>query len=427
MMKQQKLEELLRKKGIGPLGSKSLGKEETELLKTLFGSQDVSLITKATMLTALLTLKPNQEEEKLLAAIRDKPEYYLPAELRSFLHPATEDSFVGLITKAISGRDLSKREADQAMDYFFDAAVPEYLKASFLEAERLKRETFKENQVFFARIWNATLRTRTDIPVLIHLCDSFDGSNRTRSYSVFVAALLSAAGFHCLLTGIDSVAPKFGYTSHTILQLAGKTPLLQPDEALKELRRTGWTYLDQKKFSPALYALKQTRKEMVKRPFLATFEKLVMPIYSTGQNYIMTGYTHPHYREELIKQIKALGKCDKAIVVKGMEGSTHMAMHRETICVTLSGDTISESAISPEEYGLSAIEEKQDKNIVPETSLYEGLEAFGGKDNYARHNIVYQAAVILDKTGLLARDTIIDKLQRHIDDGSAMTAFKDKT
>ncbi len=426
-MKQQQLEELLKKKGIGPMGSKSLNREETGLLKTLFQAREVSLTTKATMLTALLTLQPNPDEENLIRGLKDTPDLFLPSELRAFLFPPADKSFIQLITRVISGQNLSTGEANQAMDYFFDSAVPEYLKASFLEAERLKRETFEENQVFFSRIWDASLRMQTDIPVLIHLCDSFDGSNRTRNYSVFVAALLAAAGFHCLLTGIDSVAPKFGYTSHTILQLAGKTPFIRIGKALDELKKNGWTYLDQKEFSPLLYAMKQMRKEMVKRPFLATFEKLVLPIYSTGQNYIMTGYTHPHYKEELIKQLKASGRCDKAIVVKGMEGSTHMAMHRQTVCITLDGDTIKENVVSPADYGLHSTEEKQDKNIAPEISLQEGLEAFEGKDNDARLNIIYQAALILEKTGLANREEVTERLQLLIDDGSAMKAFKNKT
>lgn len=426
-MKQQQLEELLKKKGIGPMGSKSLNQDETELLKKLLPDPDVSLTTQATMLTALLTLTPNPYEEHLIRDLHSTPELFLPSELKEFLFPSAEKSFVQLINKVISGQNLSIEEANRAMDYFFDPAVPEYLKASFLEGERLKRETFEENQVFFSRIWDASLRIQTDIPVLIHLCDSFDGSNRTRNYSVFVAALLAAAGFHCLLTGIDSVAPKFGYTSHTILQLAGKTPLLQTTKALDELKTNGWTYLDQKEFTPSLYAMKQMRKEMVKRPFLATFEKLVLPIYSTGQNYIMTGYTHPHYKEELIKQLKASGRCDKAIVVKGMEGSTHMAMHRDTICITLDGHTIKENVVSPSDYGLHITEEKQDKSIVPEVCLQEGLDAFEGKDNDARRNIIYQTALILDKTGLANRNEVTGRLQQLIDDGSAMKAFKNKT
>lgn len=426
-MKQQQLEKLLKKKGIGPMGSKSLHQDETQLLKKLLSCPDVSLTTKATMLTALLTLQPNQDEENLIRDLRDNPDLFLPSELKDFIFPPSKKSFIQLIVKAISKHDLSIEEAHQAMDYFFDPAIPEYLKAAFMEAERLKRETFEENRVFFSRICEASLRIPVDVPVLIHLCDSFDGSNRTRNYSVFVAALLAAAGFHCLLTGIDSVAPKFGYTSHTLLRIAGKNPDIQSGDARQELEQNGWTYLDQKEFAPSLYSMKQMRQEMVKRPFLATFEKLVLPIYNMGQNYIMTGYTHPHYKEELIKQLKVSGICDQAIVVKGMEGSTHMAMHRETVCITLRGDVINDEVVSPADYGLPMPEEKQDKNIVPEISLEEGLEAFAGKHNDARWNILYQTALILDKTGLVSKGEVVTKLQQLIDDGLAMSSFKNKT
>lgn len=426
-MDQNKLEELLKKKGIGPLGSKSLKAEEVEMVKNSFLIDKISLTTKATMLTALLTLEQNSDEEALINELKDSPEKYLPTELVPYITGITENPFQVLVNKVISKENLSEAEALQAMEYFFNEEFPEYLKASFLEAERLKRESFTENQAFFKAMWDKSKRKEIEEVVLIHLCDSFDGSNRTRNYSVFVASLLAAAGFKCILTGIDQVAPKQGITAHQILKEAEKNPYSSIDDAIEELHHLGWTYLDQKVFLPELYKLKTMRKEMVKRPFLATFEKLLQPVRSLEGNYVVTGYTHTHYREELVKQLKTQGKTSKAVILKGMEGNTHLSMTKESVCVQLNGEIITDSTVSPTNYGLAAMEEKQDKGISVNESLEEGLAALRDERNYARENILYLSAVILDKFDLCKKHDIIPMMNSFIHNGDALRKFQQKT
>src|SRR5690606_35441492 len=117
-------------------------------------------------------------------------------------------------------------------------------------------------------------------------------------------------------------------------------------------------------------------------------------------NYIVTGYTHTHYREELVKQLKEQGQCSEAIILKGMEGGTHLSMTRETVCIHYNGKEIIESVVHPANFGLEPMEEKQDKTILPEDSVKEGINALKGEKNYARENILYLPEVILSKFDL---------------------------
>lgn len=423
MTAQSRTEELLRKKGIGPKGSKCLTKSELEELKVLMGSSEISLTTRATMLTALLTLEATEDEEAFLDEIKSEPDR-LPDKLRKFLPGEPSEGFLSLIKTIINKHDLSEQESIRGMEYFFDSSTPDYLKASFLEAERLKRETFTENKVFFESLWSKVKHKETDLPVLIHICDSYDGSNRSPNFSLFTAALLGAAGFPTIVTGIDEVAPKLGITSHHILQKAEKSPLIETEQAIDELNHIGWTYLDQQIFFPELYALKQMRKEMVKRPFLATFEKLLQPVRSRHKNFIVTGYTHTHYREELVKQLQAQQKCDQAIVLKGVEGSTHISMSRETVCVHYNGTEIRDMNTFPADYNLPAAESKTNKNITVDESYEEGLSALKGEDNFARKNILYLASVIAEKFSLMNNPH--QELQQVLDSGMAMEKWTKK-
>ncbi|MFN3405111.1 MAG: anthranilate phosphoribosyltransferase [Cytophagaceae bacterium] len=417
---QFRLEELLKKKGIGPQGSKSLNKDELEELKVLFHHDDVSKVTKAAMLTALLTLEPTEEEKEFLSYLH-LSENNLPEHLLPFIEKGEISSFQKIINKVIRRNDLSEEESTRAMDHFFDSGIPEFQKAAFLEAERLKRESFVENKSFFSYLWKKSRRLEFQGKVLIDIADSYDGSNRTRNYSLFTAALLASAGFPVIVHGIDEVAPKFGHSSHQILKEAGKDPLLSMEKAMNCLseKEISWCYLDQQVFFPELYQLKSMRKEMVKRPFLATFEKLLQPIRSVNGNYIVTGYTHAHYKDELVKQLKEQNMCASTMVLRGMEGSTHISMNKSVTCMIYDGNKIKETAPNPADFGFPMYEEKQDKSVTAKDSYQEGLIALEGSSNYAAANILYLAIVIISNFRLMDTPSAIQLLETNLKNGKA--------
>jgi anthranilate phosphoribosyltransferase len=422
MSHQEQLESLLKKKGIGPEGSKSLNQEELSEVSRLLINTEVSLTTKATLLTALLLLEPNEHEKEWVNKVKENPKQMLPAELEGFILE-NSNPFLTIIKKLISKIELSKEECISGMKFLFDSSTPEYLKGPFLEGERLKRESFTENLTFFNYMFDKIQHVNFNHPILIEICDSYDGSNRSKNYAVFTASLLSSIGYKVLVQGIDEVAPKLGITSHKILKAANKNPLITIDSALINLNKSdiGWAYIDQQIFFPELYKLKNLRKEMVKRPFLATFEKLLQPIKSKNGNFIVTGYTHPHYKEELVKQLKQQGKCQQALILKGVEGSTHMSLSKNTTAVLYNGKDISETTIHPENFNLPHLDARQDKSINEFDSLNEGVAALNGEKNYARENILYLAIAILTQFQLESSETAFIKLTKSLESGKAFS------
>lgn len=423
---QERFSEILKKKGIGPEGSKSLKVGQIEEVKFLLQQNDVSITTKATFLTALYTLNPNEAESEFIQEINESPEKFLSTELIEFLTNKEGDPFLKIIKKVISNSDLDERECRDAMKFFLDENQPDYLKSAFLEAERLKRETFLENSIFFEALWSEVDHHEINSEILIDIADSYDGSNRTRNFSVFVAALLASSGFQVYLHGIDSVAPKEGVTSHQILKAARKNPLKGASAVIQDIQNPeiGWGYIDQKIFFPKLYKLKKMRKDMVKRPFLATFEKLLQPIKATGGNVIVTGYTHAHYKEELVKQLQFQKQCKQVLVLKGVEGSTQVSMSRGTVGIHYNGYDILEYNIFPEEYGFSTYSVPRDMSINPENSLKEGIEALKGVNGFAKDNILYTAALILDKLGLMQKNSIVNLLNACVESGRALNHWE---
>jgi anthranilate phosphoribosyltransferase len=416
------LEDLLKKKGIGPEGSKSLKKEELELMNTHFRSSGISLTTKATMLTALLLLDPNEAEKEWIEKVKQDPDAILPSELLPFIKEAPESTFLNFIQKLIRKQSLTDQESTACMNYLFDPSVPEYLKGPFLEGERLKRETFSENETFFNFLWNKTSRIQTSLPLLIDICDSYDGCTRTHNYTAFIAALLASVGFPTYLHALKKVAPKEGITSHQVLKQAGKNPVKNLMDAANDISNTaiGWGYVDQQVYFPELHALKKMRKEMVKRPFLATFEKLLQPIRSKKGNLIVTGYTHPHYRTELVNQLARQNECLQALVLKGAEGSTQLSMAKNTLGVYYDGKQVQEINFHPTQFGLQPTENRINKSITPTDVVREGLAALQGEKNEARLNMMYTSMIILQSFGLMAKEASFELLTASLDSGKAL-------
>lgn len=425
-MIQKQLEEFLKKKGIGPEGSKSLKENELSKINSLLNNNEASLTTKATLLTALLTLAPTDAEQQWLNNIAQTPEAYLPKDLTPFFNQIEPHPFWKIIRKLISNTELSVNEAEEGMQLLFDTNVPEYLKASFLEGARLKRETFSENSVFFSQLYNRAQRIQTNLPVIIDIADNYDGSNRTRNYSIFVAATLASLNIPCLVHGLDKVAPKEGHTAHQILIAGGKNPYISLQQAEQQLsnKNIQWAYVDQKVYFPELYALKNMRKEMVKRPFLATFEKLLQPVRAISGNYIVTGFTHPHYRTEVVNQLKAQGFTPKALVLKGMEGSTHLSMTKPTIAVLYNGFEILDTPVEPKDFALPPIEEFPDKTVNASLSLQEGIAALKGEVNMAREKILYLSLVIISKFELMDMAEAKSRIMENLDSGKILTIWE---
>lgn len=390
------LELLLKKKGIGPEGSKHLNMDDLNELAKLLPLPTYSLTTKCTIVTALLILERTNEEEAFYQLLKNEYHSLLPSELHFLFTQKIELKLGILLLKAIRKEELSYEEAQEAMQLILFSDSPEYLKGAFLEALRLKRETFTENQAFFHILYSSCDRITTTLPLLIDIADSYDGFERHYNISIFIAATLASLGIPCLVHGSETMAPKFGHTSYQVLQSCHVTypnTLLLAKEQL-ENPSIGWTYIHQSDFFPALYQLSNMRKEMVKRPFLATFEKLLQPVRSINGNFIISGYTHPHYKQEVINQIATQKLASRAIIIKGLEGSSIPPLTRDAAAMYWDGKSIIEKTYQPNSYSFS-VEQKPSKNTLAQDAARLGLEALNGIENEAYYTIIYSISHLL--------------------------------
>lgn len=415
-MSQQKIAEILKHKGIGPQGSKHIPDQEVLELPDLLMHTGCSLTTKATLLTALLLLDPSTQELEVLERL--KTTYLqLPIQLHFFFQPHSEHPLEQLILQLTQHQDLTEAQAKLGVETAFDKNCPAHLCAAFLEGLRLKRETDLENQTFYKYFLSQTKRIKTNRPFLIEIGDSYDGVNRNNNYNLFTALVLASLDYPTLLTGNQTVAPKMGNTHHQILSAAGKNPLISLEKAKEQLENTFWAYVDQAIYYPELWQQAQMRKEMIKRPFIATFEKILSPFTGIYGNYVVTSYTHAHYKQANITILKNNPYCKEALNIKGLEG-TISPKHNVSVPVIKMTDGEESS------YRFDT-DQLPDAQIGVEACLAQGLDFItNNTDNQAKSYVRNTVALVLIHLGFEKdREVLFQKIDAVVENGTVLNKW----
>ena len=422
-----RLEELLKKKGIGPEGSKSLKGEELEEVEGAFKNDSYSLTTRATILTALLMLPATESEATWLERLNNNYSDILPTSLHFMIHSSdAQTSFEQYLCHTLALKDLTYEQALDAMNQLLThSTIPDFQKGAFLEAQRLKRESFDENKAFFDVLWKHTSRIETSLPLIIDISDNYDGFNRFHNLAPFYAAAIASCGYPCIVHGTDEVAPKYGVTSKNVLDICNANTLKSGEAISKQISdpTIGWGYIDQSIFHPLLFNLKIIRKEMVKRPFLATFEKMMQPIRALNGNHVLTGFTHAHYRTEVAEQLKTQNKIAAAMVIKGLEGSSCAPLTRETIQVIVSKNSIVDQQINPKDFIKEERSQLPSKAIQAEETAHQGMAALQGNRNAAFYQIIYYTSMTLVGFELENKEDILKKIETNLLSGKVLEHF----
>jgi anthranilate phosphoribosyltransferase len=393
---------LLKKKGIGASMGKHLIGDDFAILTEGFLNPNISLTTKATLLTALLCLEATEEEAAWISKMKENSDKSIPSELQGLIFPHEKNgSLFPYITQCIQGKDLSYTQCQEAIDLLFDTSVDDYLKAAFLEAERLKRETLDENKAFLDGFYDRSQRLQTDLPLIIDIANPYDGFNRNLFLGPFIAATLGALGYPTLLHGINEIAPKNGVNAHKLLDLHGINTTQSLDASYQDLKTKGWAYVDQSITFPELYALKQMRIDMVKRPVIATVEKFLQPIRAKEGNVLVTGYTHPAYKDMTKNLIDAHAKTQSYLFFRGTEGSAQLGLDRRAPFVFQNNTESKDDFVSPDIAKLATLDRiEPNHDLTSSDSLQAGLAALNGTPGFASDTIVYNCLAILKLNGL---------------------------
>ncbi len=220
-------------------------------------------------------------------------------------------------------KDLTEEEAEDALSLILDDRVSKIRAGVFLIAARMKLETIPENIGYWRALQSRVSPITVDLDQLLQIADPFDGFQRIPYFGFYAIPVIAQLGLAVYGHSALPYPPKFGITFEEILQNHyevenGTRPLLE---------KYKFSYLSIADTLPQLEALRSLRIEIIKRPMLATLEKILMPL-KARKNILATTYFHRGY-EVALTTIGKLSQFDKVIVGNGMEGTTLFGVHKE--------------------------------------------------------------------------------------------------
>lgn len=326
-------------------------------------------------------------------------------------------------------KDLTEEEAYAATMEILNGEAEPVRAAIFFIAMRMKRETNDENLGILQALQSVTDQQQTDVDDLLIFADPYNGFNRHCPVTAFLPAVLAASGLATMSQGVFEMGPKFGVTHAQVLSLAGYQLAQDVSTAKQAVNQSdiGWAYIDQAQASPKLFALQDLRTQMIKRPSLATLEKMVMPLKARQRTHLAIGFVHKEYPAILAWLAAAFGY-HSAFIARGLEGGIVPTLRDISNNHQMLNGDIQACTLDPKAFGIEqdtrGVKVNDADSVTAERTLEEGLQALSGQTGPAYDSLVFGAAIALWHTGLFSTQAeAADHVRAVINSGKAKAHF----
>ena len=327
-------------------------------------------------------------------------------------------------------KDLTQQEAEAAMSEILSGQFDLVQAAIFFIALRIKRETNEENLGVLKALQACTEQTVGEVDQLLIISDPFNGYNRHCPITAFLPAVLAASGLPTLSQGVKEMGPKFGVTHSQVLAAAGMNIDLSPQAVTERLNNPAlaWAFIDQQHATPELFALQDLRTRMIKRPCLATLEKLIMPVKAQGKTHLQIGFVHKEYPPILARLAQQMG-FESSLIIRGIEGGILPTLRELSNCFRSFNGELQQCAFDPSEFGIEqttrGVLPVRDDKVTAEQTVELGIQALDGQSGPAFDSLVFGGAMALWHCGLeQSQQQAAVYIRQTIESGKAKAYFE---
>jgi anthranilate phosphoribosyltransferase len=283
-----------------------------------------------------------------------------------------------LIKKVEAGSDLSRQEAESAMEEILSGRSNEETIVALLAALRAKGETVSE-LVGFAR---AMRRQVTPVfpegsrpeELLVDTCGTGGDSSGTFNISTATAFVAAGAGVRIAKHGNRSISSKCG--SADVLEALGVSLDVPPERVGAAIREIGIGFL----FAPALHTAMRHAMPARRRLGRTAFNLLGPLTNPAGARAQIAGVFSDKVVEKIALALGELG-VERAFVVHGAGGLDEISLSGETMVGDVYRGVVRIHQVAPEDFGLERA----------------SLETIAGGD--AAHNATLIRAIVSGEAG----------------------------
>lgn len=363
--------------GIGKHGSKKLPQElVSQILHELKNTKPEPILVGAFI--GALVMKDIEPEYLILEEYLGKGALSNPEKIWDKLCCDTPVELTAIGIKLLSKQTLTVNEAEQLGDFLFDSRSGEGFRGMAVSILRIRYESDDE----YAGIYNALKKieqpTAFDFSnrTVIQLAEPFDGAEHSYMITPLLANAFEKQGYGVVVACAPNSGPKYGINTFDLYERMNGVGQM----------------LNQNIYYPALEQWVKRRQIIMKRPFLATLEKVLNPVKA---HILITSVFHIPYLEKMV-ELGIMAGFEVVIVLKrGLEGSLAPSRAKATgiLCAVKQFDgsilyhTINGSDEEFVPYKAEADEEVEQLSLDDNIRLINGFLAHqqtGNKDFDAR-------------------------------------------
>lgn len=254
-----------------------------------------------------------------------------------------------LIKKVEAGTDLSRQEAESAMEEILSGRSDEQTIVALLAALRAKGETVGE-LVGFARAMRGKVTpifpngTRPD-ELLVDTCGTGGDSSGTFNISTAAAFVAAGVGVHVAKHGNRSISSKCG--SADVLEALGVRLDIAPERVGASIREIGIGFL----YAPALHTAMRHAMSARRRLGRTAFNLLGPLTNPAGARAQIAGVFSDKVVEKVARVLSELD-VERAFVVHGAGGLDEISLAGETTVGDVHRSIVRISQVTPEDFGL---------------------------------------------------------------------------
>ncbi|MBI5150581.1 MAG: anthranilate phosphoribosyltransferase, partial [Candidatus Omnitrophica bacterium] len=313
--------------GIGRKGSKALTPELIQAIIRELREDRVPAAAKGAFFGALIIKGVTPEEKALEEALGPGMLSDFP-RLVNYLACDAPPSIQELCVRLLRQETLDEDTARELGDFLLSQEPGDGARGLAASVLRVRYETPEE----YAGILKSIQKTleppfRETVPAgepVVQIVEPFDGVDHSYLVTPLLVKYIQGLGYRTVCLAGRNSGPKSG---NNLLDLADALPVtfLKNNRDLQAEKPTfGW-YIRQQDMSKAMDRWVDLRRQIIKRPFMATLERFVNPV---DADILIASAFHPPYGEKMLAVAQKAGYPGIVILRNGLEGTLAFPLKR---------------------------------------------------------------------------------------------------
>jgi anthranilate phosphoribosyltransferase len=293
------------------------------------------------------------------------------------------------IKKIVIKKDLTEKEAYDAMNEIMNGKAAESQIGAFLVGLRMKGEKTEEITGCARAMRDNAIPVRFQSDFVIDTCGTGGDGGKTFNISTAVAIIAAAGGVKVAKHGNRAVSSKSG--SADVLEELGFNIELEPDKAAKCIDENGMAFLFAQKYHHAMKNVAGTRKKLGIRTIFNVLGPLTNPGFVKGQ---VLGVYNKNLTNTIANVLLNLG-CERALVICGDDGLDEITTTTFTHVSEIKEGRVFDYVINPEEMGINLAAQNEINGGSAKENAEAIVDIFKGRKGSKRDMVVINSAAAL--------------------------------